>query len=105
MGPKMGPWARPMGQGRWARAHGPGPMGQGPWAKAHPGPMGQGPWAGPMGQDPWAGPMGRAQSLRFRGPGRARAQPAKKNQKNRFFGEKSEFGTVFSSVKIFVFFK
>ena len=75
----------PMGQGPWARAHGPRPMGQGPWAKAHV-----------------PRPMGRAQSLRFRGPGRARAQPAEKFQKNRLFGENgSEFGTCFSSVEIF----
>ena len=71
------PWPRPMGQGPWAKAHGSRPMGQGPWAEAH----------------------GGLPKVFASG---ARAQPAKKIQKNRFFGEKgSKFGTFFSSVEIF----
>ena len=74
-------------------AHGPGPMGQGPWARAH-GPR-------PMGQGPWAGPMGPPQSLRFRGPGRARAQAGEKNSEKSTFWEnwdprKGHFGQFLS---------
>ena len=83
MGPKMGPWARPMGQGPWARAHGPGPMGQGPWAR--PKVFASGARAGP-------------------GP-----KPAKKNQKNRLFEkigtpEKGNFGSFLSKCPNVIFF-
>ena len=51
------PWPRPMGQGSWARVHGPGSMDPGPHG---PGSMDHGPHGpgsmdhGPLGQGPWA---------------------------------------------------